>query len=243
MNCAPRATISAYVLVFGPAFLAILPLVVPALLRNRKVYKIWAASLTFFIVWFLMTQQSRYLLPAFGIMAVGAGGVMASLPRLRVARFAAYCAAFTSAALSIFILACMCAETGPVALGFESQDAYLSSKLDTYRAISYINKNTAVDSKVILYGDTRGFYLERDYMWGDPGHNALIPYADLSDAEGLIEFLSELGVTHALLNDRYFGADGQCVRLVRAAVHAGLLEQVYRDEQNPVAVFVLRNTP
>lgn len=227
----------------GPAFLAILPLVVLAALRSRSLSKIWAVSLAFFIIWFLMTQQSRYLLPVLGIMAVGAGGVLATLPRLRVARFAAYCAAFTGAALSIFILACMCAETGRVVLGFERQDAYLARKLDTYRAVDYINKNTPEESKVILYGDTRGFYLERDYLWGDPGHNALIPYAETPNAEGLVEFLSKLGVTHALLNDRYFGADGQHVRLVRAAVHAGLLEQIYRDEQYPVAVYVLRNSP
>ena len=55
-------------------------------------------------------------------------------------------------------------------------------------------------AKVLLYREIRGFYLDADYLWGDPGNQGLIRYADIPDEGGLRRRLAELGVTHVLVN-------------------------------------------
>lgn len=225
----------------GPALLALLPLVIPAALRDRKVLKIGLLSLTFFIIWFLLTQQSRYLIPAFSVAAIGAAGVLSALPHLRFARIAAIAAALATWVISVIILFMLALTVSQVSFGRESYSAFLSEYLDNYRAIEYINENTSGDSRVIVYGDTRGFYLDRDYLWGDTAHNALIPYDRIRDAVEFVSVLQNMGITHVLVNYIYFGEDGDYVRLVHAATNAGLFEEIYRDERFPVAVYTLRS--
>ena len=78
--------------------------------------------------------------------------------------------------------------------------AYLYRTLDHY---SFFKKASSVlppGSKTLLFREIRGFYLDADYLWGDPVNQNLIAYRGL-DAGGLRRRLSELGITHVLVNE------------------------------------------
>jgi hypothetical protein len=92
--------------------------------------------------------------------------------------------------------------------------------------------------KIALFGETRGFYLDRDYMWADPGHNAIIPYARFgSDSDELLDWLKSHGIDYILVNyGNYPADDGTLIR--RAVSNSGLVElsstgliSIYRIEK------------
>lgn len=82
-------------------------------------------------------------------------------------------------------------------------DAYLSRKLDCYPAMAYVNAVLPANAKILLYREVRGFYLNRDYVVGDPQNEVLIAYERFTTADGLRRHLRELGVTHVFYNSRW----------------------------------------
>lgn len=87
--------------------------------------------------------------------------------------------------------------------GADPRELYLERSLDHsefYRAVDRLLAGRP-GAKVLLYREIRGYYLDADYAWGDPGNQGLIRYADIPDAGSLRGRLAELGVTHVLVNN------------------------------------------
>ncbi|MBI3506862.1 MAG: phospholipid carrier-dependent glycosyltransferase [Proteobacteria bacterium] len=82
------------------------------------------------------------------------------------------------------------------------REAYLDRALDHYRFYRSVNQKLSgrPDARVLLFRETRGYYLDARYIWGDPGNQGVILYKELSRPEDLRARLSELGVTHVLVN-------------------------------------------
>ena len=79
---------------------------------------------------------------------------------------------------------------------------YLSRSLDHYDAYRDISRALAgTRARVLLFREIRGYYLDVDYLWGDPYNQGLIDYRDLPDARALRRRLAFLGVTHVLVNE------------------------------------------
>lgn len=72
--------------------------------------------------------------------------------------------------------------------------------LDIYPAITWINANTPSSAGVILYDDVRGYYLDRSYLWGNPGHSSYIPYGKFNSGQDLTQWLLEHKIRYALIN-------------------------------------------
>src|SRR5206468_3133940 len=53
---------------------------------------------------------------------------------------------------------------------------------------------------VALYDEPRGYYLDVDYWWANPGHSRLIEYEKLANGEDLVRELKRLGTTHLYWN-------------------------------------------
>lgn len=69
-----------------------------------------------------------------------------------------------------------------------------------YEAIQWINSNTPSTSRVVLYEETRGFYLDRFYVWGSQPHSAFIPYETLRNGQELTDWMNKQGIHYALIN-------------------------------------------
>lgn len=226
----------------GPIFLVAVPLLFFVRHQSRKLLGLTLFVLAQVGIWFALSQQSRYLIPTFALLAVIIAAIAYSHEKLRVTRAALYAVFAATAVFGVLMLLPLARSAAPVVFGSETQDRYLSDTLPIYPAQRWINHNTPRGAKVALFGDTRGFYLNRDYVWADPGHNVRFArdYADLND---FISYLKGQGITHAMINFRVFprrmGSTGSAA-LVYGAIDGGRFEQVYGDETSPAAVYKIR---
>lgn len=226
----------------GPIFLVAVPLLFFARYRSRKLLGLTLFFVAQLAIWFALSQQSRYLIPMFALLAVIIAAIAYCDERLRITRVALYVVFAATAVFGVLTLVPLVRSAAPVVFGSETQDHYLSRMLPIYPAQKWINTHLPTKAKVALFGDTRGFYLDRDYVWADPGHNARFTrdYASLND---FISYLKLQGITHAMINFRVFprriGSTGSAA-LVYGAIDGGRFEQVYGDETSPAAVYKIR---
>lgn len=176
----------------GPAFLAFCPL-----LFKEPV------SLLFILIsgveWFLLSQNIRYLLPILAIfplpLAKGLSGLWKKPFSFIFGSILGFSYLFH---LSLFGL--MMYPTWGVALGLEDRDEFIGNVFPTYRVYQFVNSDLPKDSKIALLGEPRGFYLDREYIWADPGHHTLIPYERFQTVEDLVKFYKRMGFTHIIIN-------------------------------------------
>lgn len=87
---------------------------------------------------------------------------------------------------------------------------FLARRLNHYPACLYLNQNAGPGERVLLFNENRGFYLDADYLWGDPLNQNLIAYRRLGSAADLRGRLRELGVRWVLFrqvartDERYY---------------------------------------
>jgi hypothetical protein len=198
-------------------------------------------GLALLLPWFLLSQQSRYLLPVVAPMAVVAAAVVANLAA-ELPRWAAG----GVVALSLFLHASwgwgqIVTRTWPVVSGEVSREQYLRRTFGPCEAMEFINR-LPPDSKVAFYQETRGYYLDREYMWANPLQHTLIPYEQFQHGGELARFLQQrLGITHVLLNRP--GAVGSektdWYRLLSDAIDRGDLLPVF--ESRGVEVYAIED--
>ncbi len=79
-------------------------------------------------------------------------------------------------------------------------DEDLRRHFDAYSAMQWINANTPKEAGVALYEETRGFYLDRPYLWANQQHSSYIPYETLRDGQELSAWMLARGCRYALVN-------------------------------------------
>lgn len=147
-------------------------------------------------MWFVLSQQSRYLTVYMVPLAMLAGGQVVHAPwRKAVAAAIAVQCLVTFAMLASF----QTKDQIPVVTGAVTQDEYLTKRMPVYRANKVISQ-LPKDSYVALYDEVFGFYLDRKYFWANPGHSKLIPYEDAPDGASLVSALRKIGFTHVYVN-------------------------------------------
>jgi hypothetical protein len=220
-------------------FLALLPLALYTRRWDRRLTGLVVYSLALILPWFVLSQQSRYLLPITAPLAVVAVAVLANL-EADLPRWAA--GAFV--ALSLFLHARWGWEqivqpAWPVVSGQITPAEYLQHAFPPFEAMQYLNTLPAA-TKVAFYQETRGFYLNRDYLWANPLQNTLIPYQNLKTGAELVQFLkSRLGVTHVLINEAGLAGseDTEWYRPLKDAIVHDDLVPVF--ESHDVAVYAI----
>lgn len=228
----------AYLASIGPIFLAALPAFAVSILRPGRHRPMLLVAAVLTLAWFVMMQNTRYLLPALAVLAP-ALAYCAELAKLRKFIFGAAAAV---GVFTILLMALFVRPSVPVVLGTESPDNYLSRALDIYRASTFVNNTLPKDAKIALFGETRGFYLDRDYIWAEPGHNALIPFDRMdSDPGRLTNWLRSRGIDYVLVNhstfpDYHAESAPEYAVLVGRAIENGL-EEVYSDPTGRVSVY------
>jgi hypothetical protein len=104
------------------------------------------------------------------------------------------------------------------------RDAYLGRSLNSYAAMRHVNRDFPANAKILLYGEIRPFYLERDYLIGDPQNETSIRYEELRTPEELYRRLRGLGITGFLVDPSLssFNADLPAFRRADAMLRAVL---------------------
>ncbi len=215
----------------GPIMLAIVPFALLVIRRrNRALLGLVGCFVAFLAVWFVLTHQSRYLIPALVLGSALIAGVCAANRDIRVLKIAAYAVFIGGLAIGWFSgspmsLGVMLAKRWPVVSGAQTQHEYLRHSLDIYLAEDYINRYSPRQTRVALFGDTRAFYLEKPFDWCDYGHNTQFS-RKFSDGDELITELAINGNTHVMVNTAFLPKDGNTPALLDA-INRGKLKQVF----------------
>jgi hypothetical protein len=141
------------------------------------------------LIWFGLSQQTRFLLPVLPFLSVISAWVIMGLVRkgrllkytvvLVVGLFLLFGAGLNLVYNSQFL---------PVVFGLEPEDQFLAEKAWFYEDTKYINENTPKDSRLLV--DLRGtYYLDRDFLtWG---------YVNVDgDPQATLDELRRYGITH-----------------------------------------------
>lgn len=226
----------------GPALLAF---TLPVLFIRRKPAALglwlWAVA-AFSLFWFPTGQYLRYLLPAFALLCLPCGWMIARiegrLPPLRWITYGALIAWFA------FVPALTIHNGGrawEVVLGRTTPEAYLRRTFAPYRAMEWLNSPVGVVSRagvgmVAVYGEPRCFYLRVPYFWADDAHNNLVDYTKVGNSgAALVAELRRLHTTYILWNTT--GPFGPPQAALQDAVKRGLLQSSF--EANGCIVFSL----
>ena len=186
----------------GPLAVGFAPILLYTRRMDRRALAFAAYALASGLVWWFLSQQSRYLLPVFAALAAAAVAAILALPRVALRRGTAGLAVVGLGA-GLYLAGQMAGIAWTLVSGTWSRTQYLSTYLpDLYRAAQYVNALPR-DSRIALYQETRGFYFDRDYFWANPGQNDLVPYDRFKSGDDLADFFRAPGeghATHVLIN-------------------------------------------
>ncbi len=170
-------------------------------MRGREAYLCAWAGLSLGL-WFLLTQQSRYL----AFIAVPAAVLVALAqvrfqPRTRIGPVLIGLAVL-QALISISIVYRMQGENQlRVVTGQVSAESYRHLTTPFSRDAEAINQIDDVQ-EVALFDEVFGFFLDRPYFWANPGHGDRIRYEELESGFDLVRALREEGVSHVYISFR-----------------------------------------
>lgn len=210
----------------GPMWLALLPLLLLFRRPPPVRWMLWV-FLALWLWWLWSMQHVRYLVPMLALVAPAAGWAVVEAKRhSELLREVVRGVLGVWTVLALGLMALYVIPQIPAALGVVDADAYLSG-MPLYEVSQFINRATPPDAKIALYGEPRGYYLDRDYLWADPGHSALIKYEAVHEARDLVAEWRRLGVTHVVINPAQFpdihASADPLARTIGEAVDAGLL--------------------
>jgi hypothetical protein len=237
----PRLT-AMVMLSVGPMYLALVPVLL-ALPRRKPVSARRLALLfaIFWLLWLETTQLERYLLPWLALTAPLAGLSLAwLLETRRLISVAIQTLVVVWSLVALLFLSWQLLPMLPVNFGLLDARAYLGLNLDCYQAEAYLNQRTPPDALVASYGEPRLFYLDRDYLWADPGHSLLIDYEHTQTPQKLLAEYHRLGIDYLLINQRFFGQvtkqRGGLHRLLAEALEGGMIVPLTAFERGSILV-------
>jgi len=184
---------------FGP-FLAFLPLYFFFRKKNKILNAFFIFILIFVTLLFFIINSGRYFLYFAPLIAIISAYVIMELFKNKyISKILKILLIFT---FSFNLLIWFGGNTKDivVALGFESEDSFYERQAPIHKPSKFINSNLPENSRILLFRDGKGFFLERDYIVADPWQ-AYIDYSKLENEKDYYEELKKLGITHVLVNN------------------------------------------
>lgn len=190
----------------GVSFLLMLPFL---FLRRRHPPPVPALAIMAifaFLAWSATVQVTRYLfpvLPALALLAAqGAAALVDLAPR---ARYLVGALVGWLMIHGVYLFAVLVFTINPfgVVVGVESPSDYLARRVAYYPAAAQINAHLPVDARILLVGEGRGYYIEREYAASTPFDPILVErFAAEAVRErlDLAAFLRREGFSHLLVN-------------------------------------------
>jgi hypothetical protein len=172
------------------------------------------ASLALYSIWFLLTHQTRFLIPVTPLLALlaaeGVAWLWQARPVLLRRLFQVALLAWLIAGAWVFDAH----RRTEWAAGWEylwgeaDRDTYLTRVYEDYPAFQYANETLPQDALVLLAPyEVRGYYLDRPYLWANPIGQRFLQMEKIADIAAFSDELHRLGVTHMLVNTRYLFTD------------------------------------
>jgi hypothetical protein len=148
------------------------------------------------ILWFFLSQQSRYIASLAPVLAY-LSAVAYTSTRWQALVFIGV-AVQTTVTLGWWIKEYLPARW-EVATGGVRADDYLSRRVAFYDPAKVINERVR-GGKVGLFDEVFGYWLDVPYFWANPGHCTLIPYETMQSGADFIKGLEGVGISHVYVN-------------------------------------------
>ena len=192
---------------FTPLFLALLPLLF--LLRPAAgTAPFWLYLISGWLLWSFASTMVRFLMPVYPAAALLIAASFEGRGHRALRKTLSY-AALASCALGLYWAGLIFYSQGrwkPV-LGLVSKREYLLNTQPTYPyshygAIEFINEKLPAGAKTLIIGDSRSFYLKKDFVVSSVfDKTPIAEYAAASgNGEELYARLRAEGITHLLIN-------------------------------------------
>jgi hypothetical protein len=175
------------------------------LLVARRRDGLTASSLGFIALnlgmWFFLSQQSRYIITLLVPLAVLLG---IWLPTLSYRASQALKAVAGAQLVYTFLLLWQLNSSQQIlaVVGGVSRERYLRENVPFYPDSVALN-GLPEESRIALYDEVFGFFLDRDYVWANPGHSTLIPHEASTSGAEYVDGLIAQQITHVYVNLRY----------------------------------------
>ncbi len=197
----------------GPVYLILLPWLFLLRPRRHEARSLLVAAAGCYALWALSTSLVRFLLPASGLLALGAAIALenGSLPRWL--RRIGWLAALYAGAFNLQLSFQLGEQIGQWQFleGRISRSDYLKTPRHTYglpyyAAADFINRELPPEAKVLVLGESRTYYIERDCLSASvyDRHPFWTEVQQAKDGTDLLERLRRRGVTHLFLNAQLF---------------------------------------
>jgi 4-amino-4-deoxy-L-arabinose transferase-like glycosyltransferase len=191
----------------GPVFVALAPLAVWAAWRRRRGFTgaLAVAALLGVVGWASGPLRGRYLLPVLTFLAVllGVGWQRLLLRVPRMARAALLALIATVLGWNVVDgTTPLELERAACTLGKGSGEALMMRYASYWPAVRFVNRELPRNARLLLVGESRSLYLDRDIVVEDPGRTPLLVELARSATSpaGIADRLRRMGITHVLIN-------------------------------------------
>ena len=186
----------------GPFFLAFLPLYFLLKKKNKIISQFFLMIFIYMSIWFFLSFVFRYIIFITPLIAIICAYVIAELFENKYAPKIVKALLTFTFVYGLMIWVAGNAKEMPVVLGLQTKDEfYLKYVGSIYKASGFINSNLPKNSKILLFRDNRGFFLDREYVWADPVLQDYIDYFQFRNEDDFYNELKKLGITHILVNN------------------------------------------
>ncbi len=187
----------------GIACLAALVLAATSGRRELRINYVLAWTGLSLLLWFFLSQQSRYLT----FLVVPSAVLVPMLwPTLRLAPLLGGLVGLQAAYTAFYLNTSQTTDQLRVLTGQVSPDRYEKERVGFASAAKVINENTTV-TKVALFDEVFGYFLDKPYFWANPGHSDQIKFERIGDGAALAEEFRRQGISHAYVNFAFSAPD------------------------------------
>jgi len=192
----------------GWIYRLLIPLAIPAMfllpaMPRQALRWLFILCIIFYTNWFFQTHQTRFYLPPLPLLAITAAGGVAWLLSIRSGVWRNVVQAGLLALLVgtswIFHEAdrTRIASAWPFLSGQLDRNSYIQSQEPGYSTYLYANEHLPSDAYVLLaLYESRGYYLDRNYMWANPISQRALRLEQFTNADQLAAELHHQGFTH-----------------------------------------------
>lgn len=186
----------------GPFLIAILPLYFFISKKNKHINFLITILLIAIVTWLTMDYYLRHLTYALPLLStISAYVIFYLFKHERLSSILKILLLFTFT-FGLLILVGSSIKKFPVAIGLEEKEEFLLRVVGPwYEDSEFINLNLPNDSRILLFRDNRGYYIDREYVWGDPLWQAYIDYSKFKNTGDLYKELKKLKITHIMVNN------------------------------------------
>jgi hypothetical protein len=154
-----------------------------------------------FLIWSQSMQYARYLLPLTPILGLAGGEAVVKLGKAsRILAILATGAVVLQAGITLRHFGGQLPERLAIATDPAARERFLTASVNVYSAQKWINRNTPQDNGVVLFEETRGFFLDRPTIWGNGPHSLYIPYHQFRSGQEMANWFVSQGFRYAILN-------------------------------------------